>query len=228
MNVSILIGTFGDEAWRDLAYSRAYPSAVDQGAAEVRLLHLEDGTLAQARNELARAATGTHLLYLDADDELAGGYVAAMAKAWHTYQGPGQMVETESGLRPTRHPPLVAPALLVPAVQYVRDGHCVGTASIPNWGRPLIEINCAVIGTLVPRSLFLKVGGFREEPIYEDWSVWVRCVIAGATLVPVPEAVYCAEQRAGGRNLGATAARTYAAIRAELEPAWREAVGAAA
>jgi Glycosyl transferase family 2 len=116
-------------------------------------------TIAEVRNETAMKATGEWLCFLDADDELGPGYITAMARA---------MVDQKPW------------SLLVPAVQYVDILHEVEIAAgetgfitksesprVLNDGRPLYEVNRAVIGTLVPRELFLAVGGFRG-----DLTIW--------------------------------------------------------
>jgi hypothetical protein len=224
VKVSVLVATFGHTKWKHLARTRAIPSADVERPHEVLSRHDAGGTLASVRNRLAEEATGDFLCHLDADDQLAPGYLDAMAHAWYAYIGP----------QLTRHPPLAGPPLLVPAVQYLRDDEPFGQPAIPargedpNAARRMIEINCCVVGTLVPRNLFLKIGGFREAladgtPLssLEDWDVFLRCQIAGARLVPVPAAVYRATMSANGRNADQS---PYRAIRAELELAWREAV----
>lgn len=175
--VSVLICTFGADSWRKLAVTRALPSAQRQGAVEVVAYHSPDGTLAQCRNAAGAAATGELLCFLDADDELAPGYVSAMRDA-----------ATESGTE----------ALYYPAVQYCRHGYWDEPALLGN-GLPLIDLNRAVIGSLVPRDLFLKLGGFGEEPIYEDWALWLRCS-EHVPLVPVEAAVYRVNVKRRTRN----------------------------
>ena len=192
MNVSILLATFGHSRWRDLAHEHALPSCYDQDPWQVITLHQEHGTLAQARNSAAEMATGDWLCFLDADDRLGVGYIDAMRLACDNHRDDDAM-----------HGRFDQDYLLVPAMQFVipHTGECVGTPEIPAWGQPLIEVNCACIGTLVPTSLFREVGGFREHPLYEDWDLWLRCVKAGAALIPVRDAVYCARGGPGGRNL---------------------------
>lgn len=197
MNVSILVATFGDVKWARLAEERAIPSTHGQGALEVIALHLEGGTIAEARNEAARKASGDWLLHLDADDELAFGYLDVMRRDWR------ELV--------VRHPELpwwefrkgTYPAvLLVPSVQYVHPNGREEKPRIPNRPlRPLVEINRAVIGSLVPRALFEQVGGFKEgcEP-WEDWELWLRCERADAKLVEVPGAIYRAHVREGSAH----------------------------
>lgn len=203
MNVSIVIATYGDDSWRDLALKRALPSceALDTPPHEVRLVHR--ATLNDARNAGALAATGEWLCFLDADDELEAGYLGAMRAA---EPEPIERLATPDEVTAGCELGIAfdpACALLIPAVRYLdRRGQPQGEAHIPNAEPPrsLIEVNRAVIGTLIPRALFLDVGGFGDEPIYEDWSLWLRCVRAGAELVHVPRAVYRAHRRPRSRN----------------------------
>lgn len=204
MNVAVLICTYGDDSWAKLANEHAYPSADRESrisGASVHRVHDSgtEATLARVRNETAEETTADWLCFLDADDALGAGYLDAMHA---TLASRGREA-----------------ALLIPSVQYVRDGVCEGDPAIPARGRLVYEVNAAVIGTLVPRDLFLEVGGFREEPLYEDWSVFLRLMRAGAVPVAVPDAVYCADAEPG-RNQPRRAAReaAYWAIRREHEP----------
>lgn len=197
VSISILICTYGDEVWRKLALRRANPSTHGQSADEVKAIHLTEGpagiapSLAQVRNMAAEMATGSHLCFLDADDELAPGYIAAMRQA-----------ASDS-----------PQALLYPAVQYVTAEQEQEPVML-GAGRPLIDLNRAVIGSLVPRRLFLDVGGFGEEPIYEDWALWLRCS-QYVPLIGVPDAIYRAHARLKSRNAGPLAAEWYRRIREE-------------
>lgn len=203
MNVSVLVATFGDQSWSDLAQHHAVPSAQDQDALEVLWYHESAGTLAGVRNRLAGQASGEWLCFVDADDLLGYGYLEAMRA------GTPLRVPTEG-----RYPP----TLLVPSVQFVRDGYCVGEAAVPNRGR-WPEVNECVIGTLIQRSLFEQLGGFRDEladgtplPSLEDYDLFLRAFDAGAELVYVEDAVYCATLRPASRNFDQS---PYAAIWAE-------------
>lgn len=106
--------------------------------------------------------------------------------------------------------------LFVPAVQYVNvlreerfgDARFGGTGCVMkserprvlNDGRPLYVVNRAVIGTLVPRELFLHLGGFAEMAALEDFEMWLRCERAGAELVDVPDAIYRVYRHRGGKS----------------------------
>lgn len=206
MRVSVLVCSHGADRWRDLAASRATPSADAQGAHEVVLAHYSVLTLAETRNEAAARATGDWLCFLDADDELCPGYIHAMHEAMRRWNlsRPGDL--------------LYNPLLLAPAVQYCRAGVSQGAPGIPNLGG-WPDSNECVIGTLVPRSLFADVGGFRELPSLEDWDLFLRCAVAGARIVHVPDAVYCAhvDPARPGRNSDQT---VYDRIKADNIAAW--------
>jgi GT2 family glycosyltransferase len=175
MKVSILIATYGGSEWEVLAEERALPSAVGQGAYEILMDHFPDSTIASARNELASRAFGDWLCFLDADDELAPGYLDAMKRALTAEQ------ESPS-----------SPLLLTPAVSYVHRGRKAPPTFLDR-GIPLTDSNWLVVGTLVERRLFREVGGFSDYPHgFEDWSLWAKCWKEGAEVVKVPEAVYVA------------------------------------
>jgi len=157
--------------WRDLAWSRAFPSARSQ-AEDVACFHDPEGTIASVRNEMGATARGEWLCFLDADDELAPGYLDAMGRA----------VEQAGD----------GPALLTPAVQLLRHkGSVRGNPVFFDRGIPLSDDNWLVLGTLIRRDLFLEVGGFSDYPHgFEDWSLWAKAWKAGAQIVKVPDAVY--------------------------------------
>jgi glycosyltransferase involved in cell wall biosynthesis len=199
VNVSVVIATCGDQAWADLAWARAYPSASTQEPQpQIVVEHYSWLSVSQARNAGARSAAGDWLCFLDADDKLEPGYLAAMEAA-------------EPYWRFT-----VPDSLLVPAVRRIVPDCRETRAGIPNLGRWPVTNEC-VIGTLVPRRLFEQVGGFRDFPIYEDYDLFLRCFDAGAMLVHVPGAVYRECVSVNGRNVGPLAEETYAEIWAEHE-----------
>lgn len=182
MNVAVIVATFGDESWRAQGEKTAAEAAVMH---DVPVYPVHDVTLADARNKGGEQADAEWLCFLDADDALQPGYFDAMAN----FSGYDEHADTE-WLN-----------LYVPMVQYVTDG----VAEMPrdlNDGRPLIEVNHAVIGTLISKQLFTELHGFGDEPIYEDWALWLRAERAGATLHDVVGAVYIATRRRRSRNLG--------------------------
>lgn len=178
MKFSIVIACHGDPEWSTLAMERAYPSASSQGAHEVLFRYTADATRAEVRNRLTDQATGDYIITLDADDELAPGYVTAMQEA----------IKRSS----ERY-------LLVPAVSYVRNGKPGRAKLLPTCA--LAEGNYMVVGTAFPKKVWEEVGGWRTFTgtgvlnEWDDWDLWIRCVKAECVPTMVPDAIYVAHVR---------------------------------
>lgn len=190
--ISVVVATFGDVSWKTLAEERAIPSVQKQSCpCEINVEH--GTTLAQARNVGARKAHGEWLVFLDADDELDTDYILHMERA--TSVGDFLLQPSTVGVHPDGR--VEDPVLIEPAAN-------------------LLERNHMVIGTAVRREQFLRVGGFRELPAYEDWCLWLRCWLDGAEMVQVPEAEYRIHVSQGRNSLDrATAIKVYNSIRNE-------------
>ena len=67
-------------------------------------------------------------------------------------------------------------------------------------GDCLTEGNWLVIGTAIKADIAREVGGFREWDVYEDWDLFLRCYLAGASVEAIPQAVYRAHVREDSRN----------------------------
>lgn len=169
--ISIVITTYGDDGWIDLAWARAYPSTMKQGAQEVIVKHFPDLSIGPARNAAAaKVKKPGWLCFLDADDELEHGYIDAMKQA----------------IENTKNPEMT---LFQPAVRYIRKGRMQDPYMIP--AGDLRHDNYLVVGTVVHQSLFKQVGGFEDYTHgFEDWSCWAKCWKAGATVTQVPRAIY--------------------------------------
>lgn len=172
LDVAVIVATYGDEAlWKPLA-DRALRSAT---ACEPAMWgHVHGESLHEARNRGAAMAENMEwLCFLDADDELEPGYFDAMAQG-------------DTDLR-------------APLVRFVTSRFSKAEPRIPGGTDDMTEGNRLVIGTLIRKELFDQVGGFRDWPLYEDWDLWQRCWLAGAT-IGFTEAVYRANVRRGSRN----------------------------
>lgn len=176
MEVTVCVGTYGDKSWIEAA-QRAIESARQQAP----VIHVHGDTLAQARNQALNQVTSEWVIHLDADDELEPGYVDALTRG--------------------------TADLRAPAVRYVKDGMarsprvpCVAGHRHDCTGPCLPSGNWLVVGSAVRADLARSVGGWWEEPIYEDWSLWLRCWKAGATVEAIPDAVYRAHVRPDSRN----------------------------
>jgi GT2 family glycosyltransferase len=180
---AIIVATYGDPFWKWLANERAIPSARIQSADELLHHHDPNGQRHQVRNELARQARSDWLVFLDADDHLAAGYIDAMRAA---APAPGTKALLNPAVGPRQFPEQAG--LFAP--KDLRDG------------------NYMVIGTAVPRALFLEVGGFWDWDGFEDWELWIRCEKAGATVIQVPGAVYLIDSTERSRDATATHSQT--------------------
>jgi glycosyltransferase involved in cell wall biosynthesis len=163
MTVGIVVATYGDVEWIDKAHN-AFDSAICQTVPADMVIHAHGETLAMARNAGARAMDTEWLIFVDADDRLNSTYVEAMLAGDGDLRQPSTL-----GVYPDGHTD--AEAVLIPA-------------------KPLIDGNYLVIGTMVRRTLFERAGGFVEWPMYEDWDLWIRCVLLDGTVGACPDAVY--------------------------------------
>lgn len=176
-NVSIIIPTFGDfETWNRMSLE-ATNTAVKETRKPGKVIRVHQDTLAMARNLGALEANTDWIIFLDADDTLRRGYCEAMLQA------------AEGCHKGIFRPNTIA----------VVDGVEEGVPQmIPRSN--LFDSNCAVIGSMVSKEQFFKVGGFRELERLEDWDLFLRLYIDGAELVDVPEAIYRVGYRTDSRN----------------------------
>lgn len=178
MEVTVIVGTFGAEKWRTLAMTRAIPSAMALGAP---VIHVHGNTLHEARNEGAARAMTPWLCFLDADDELEAGFLDAMAAGTADLRAPSVRYGANHQWRDAAMP-------RVAGHEHACTADC------------LVDGNWLVIGTLIERSRLLDVGGFRNFEWSEDWDLWLRCYLAGATVEAIPDAVYVAHVNPRSRN----------------------------
>ena len=64
----------------------------------------------------------------------------------------------------------------------------------------LLTGNFLIIGTVVRKDAFQRVGGFRDIPIYEDWDLFIRIHQDGARHVTVDKAIYEINVMESSRN----------------------------
>jgi glycosyltransferase involved in cell wall biosynthesis len=185
LDVSVVIATYGGQQWRTLAHQRAGPSAQ---ALNVPVIYVHAGALAQARNAGLAEVRTERVVFVDADDELEPGYLDAMATGTADVRGPA--VRYVQGVK--------AADPRVPDVPGHDHGGCGGPC--------LLAGNWLVVGALVSTELLHRVGGWGNEPIYEDWAIWLRCYKAGASFEAIPTAIYRAHVRTGSRNRSLTIA----------------------
>lgn len=147
-----------------------------------------------------RAAAGDRLLFLDDDDAVAPGWLAAMARALETRP----FVAARFDLRRFNPDWLLA----------VRHNPQETGLARLHFGPRCLHAGGASLG--MRRAVFEAVGGFAEDvPVLEDGDFCIRAHQAGFTLGFVPEAVYHYRFRADPAAI-ARQARAYAHARAQL------------
>jgi len=120
----------------------------------VRIIRQSNQGLAQSRNNGAAATRGDYLLYLDADDRLESNAVAILLYALlhNSYA-----------------------AYAYPDQRFFGDQELVWTPQAFNV-YDLLWSNHPSVCSLIRRSAFNDVGGYRRELLYgrEDWEFWIR------------------------------------------------------
>lgn len=195
MTFGVVVAVYGNLSyWRPLA-RRALASAEAQTLAPVQIEYVEGSSLHEARNAGLDRLRTEFAVHLDADDELEQGYLAAMA----------------TGVTDVR----------VPAVRYIQNGRPRSPAILNVSGHShactaacLTAGNWIVVGAAVRTELARVVGGWRDFDWSEDWDLWLRCHLAGATFESLPSAVYRAHVRTNSRNRAPSRAAKLAAHRA--------------
>lgn len=178
--VGVVMTSYGDlSKWQPLR-ERAAASVAAQTAPHLFYsYHWRDpgpSSLGALRNCAALEALDEcdRLIFLDADDELDPHYIEEITK--------------------------VKADIVQPATLGIRPDGVADKKPIMLREKPLIEGNYIVIGACINARLFQQVGGFRDQPIYEDWDLWLRMYNAGATIGKCPKAVYRVHVNDKGRN----------------------------
>lgn len=183
IDVTVIVATFGSEDWKS-AGDEAELTAVNAGVKTIRL-HLDNGTLAQARNEALQKVDTEYVCFLDADDSLPIDYFNFTPKEDIT-----ATKISYSGNAPQR--------------LYVHRHNSPGSG---HFGR-LCQPECLKLGNYIHigaiiRTEIAKRIKFREYSVYEDWAYFLEQYINGATF-GYSDSVYLAATRknANHRNSG--------------------------
>ncbi len=189
MDVTVAVATYGDDQWRHLAAERAVPSAQALG---VPVVHHHGDTLHDARNGALEQVETEWVCHLDADDELEPGYFTAMAGGTADVRAPAVVYVIDGDPKPPWMPRVA--------------GHIHRCRAAC-----LTEGNWLVVGSVARTDLVRSVGGWRDFDWSEDWDLWLRCYLAGATFEGIRPAIYRAHVRPDSRNRGASRATRDAA-----------------
>ncbi|HEY9482901.1 MAG TPA: glycosyltransferase [Micromonosporaceae bacterium] len=174
--VTISVATFGDEKWADIARRRAIPCAESFG---VPVLHVHGETLHDARNEALQRVETDFVIQLDADDELAPGYVDAMLAGTCDVRVP--WVSYVKPMKSIRVPARASDPMRWYVWGHHEPGGCAAAC--------LAEGNWCPVGSMVRTDLARRVG-WRDWPMWEDYDFWCRVWQAGGTFEWAAGAVY--------------------------------------
>lgn len=180
LDCSIVISTFGAPEWKAQAEERALPSARSFG---IPVIYNHGNSLHEARNAGLYQVETEFVCHLDADDELDPYFFEHMFK-----------VDVNGDLRPPSVNHVNERVTYMPQVVGKNGVHthtCVADC--------LEDGNWLVVGTVARTQLLKDVGGWKEWSNFEDWDLWMRCWIAGASITPVPSAIYRAYSTPQGR-----------------------------
>jgi glycosyltransferase involved in cell wall biosynthesis len=164
--------------------SRAVAAGI-RGRIPLRIIEARARTNASyARNEGVRHARGDKLMFVDADDQVAPGYLAAMAAALERHRFVTSRVDSRTLNEP-----------------WIRDAHG------PPWQAEAVTVffdflPATGINIGLRRDLFDMIGGFPEDfsgsqDIVFSW----RAQQLGVTIAFIPEALYLYRYRATLRGL---------------------------
>lgn len=174
LDVTVIIATFGSKEWEELGKEAAETARLT--GAEVLTLHLDNGTLAQARNQAMQQVKTEYLCFLDADDSLPSDYfnirpTADITATRISYSGS------------------LAQRLYVYRHNRIGGGH-IGSTCSPEC---LKAGNYVHIGAIMKTEIAKRIQ-FREYPVYEDWAYFLEQSLHGATF-GYADTVYLAATR---------------------------------
>lgn len=191
-SATVVVATFGDFSWAELARERAIPSAERLG---VPAIHSHAKTFASALNEGLDQVETEWVVHLDADDSLDPGYIDAMGRGMADIRAP--MLRYIEPIRERTWHPHVA-------------GH-----------KHRCHRACLRYGNWVAQGAYARVstireaGGWREWERLHDWELWLRCWKIGASFELIEDAIYIADFREGSMNNSLNEKETYESIRKE-------------
>ncbi len=194
--MACIVASYGDRGLWDNFAKRALKSVEAQTRKPDEIIRVHRDSLHEARNTGAEQAESENLVFLDCDDSLEKRYIE------NILAGQGD--------------------IRYPSVQmFVKE--IVSEPRLLNAGS-LLEGNYIVIGAMIRRKDFLRLGGFHDLPFSEDHEFWIRCWIDGLKIQPCKDAIYQMYVRDGSRNdvPAAEYARFYQKMKSFYEPLARQ------
>jgi glycosyltransferase involved in cell wall biosynthesis len=141
----------------------------------IRLISQTNQGLAASRNAGIRAARGSYILPLDADDKIKPGFLQACTE------------------RVSREPEL---SIIAVNLEEFGDSNRRISCGVPLLKHMAIE-NQINYCSLYPKSLWEKVGGYRPSMRwgYEDWEFWISSLEKGARVSVISEHLFLYRKR---------------------------------
>jgi len=228
MRISVVIPAYNAERWVGGAIGSALAQVpaphevivVDDGSTDgtsailagyggaARVVRQRNAGLAAARNAGAAAASGAWLFFLDADDELLPGALAALEEAVGRYPGADVIIPNFLRCDPE------AAELEGPPARPRRDALLDRD--------DLIEV---LGGRVLGANALVRAGAWREVPYRdgmrecEDLDLWVRLLLAGRRIVLLGSPLVATRVGRPG-SLSSDLARMRAGRRTVLEDVW--------
>jgi len=178
IDVTVVVATCGTNQWKYLG-DQALVSAQATGAKTVRI-HIDKGSVAQARNAGLNLVTTDYVVFLDADDALEPDY---FERVQPTADVMATLIKYRQHLQP------VMPRVWVHDYEISKRhaGDCTAEC--------LLDGNWIHIGAIIRTEAIRSIGGFREYPVYEDWALFLALQQAGFTFGTALNSVYLASVR---------------------------------
>ena len=166
----------------------------------VTVIVSQNGGVAAARNRAVHLLSTTHLLFIDGDDAIVPDFIERMARSANKadilypdfvwwYRHSGGSVQNKLNITP----PTLTPAAML---KFCR-----------------IPVTC-----LLPRSVFMSLGGFQDYPIFEDYEFWLRAMARGYTFKRVATTLLYRQVKASrNRQDAALKLKTFTSITSRFE-----------
>lgn len=174
--IAVVVGTYGDPKWHTRACDLVEQVHSCQTVQPQVAIAIHADTLQEARTMGVWGTFGSHVIFLDADDELDPEFIAKMNDRIHE-NAPKNII-----YRPS-----------IRGFRLDENGERTWLDPEPLMfeRHPLLTRNYLPIGSMISRAAFLRSEGFGDWECLEDWAFWLQLVTnMDAVVEDVPEAVY--------------------------------------
>lgn len=157
--------------------SQCYPGATN-------VLRTKHMGVARTRHEGVLLAKGDNILFVDGDDVLSENFIELMVK--EKLRSKSEVVYPNVLLWSRWHKDIKLPNAWRESPIEITKGN-------------MMEMNQIVISSMMPRQLYLDLGGMPDLPMLEDYAFWLKAVYSGVGFTKC-QAYLKYRQRQDGRN----------------------------